>query len=119
MPDSTTTLADLRAKLAAFIAEREWGGYHDPKNLSMSIAIEAAELMEHFQWLRSEELAAYVADPKRRAEIADEVADIVCYVLSLANALGIDVSDAVAAKIDKNAVKYPVEKFRGSYSKPR
>ncbi len=119
MADASTTVAELRAQIAAFIAERQWERYHDPKNLSAAIAIEAAELMEHFQWVRSDELPALLADPARRAAIADELADVVCYVLSLANALDIDLSAAVVDKIAKNAVKYPAAEFRGNYYKPQ
>ena len=118
MSDQTTTLADLRQVIAQFIAARDWQSYHDPKNLAMSIAIEASELMEHFQWVRSEETAAVLQNEQQRAEIIDELADVACYLLSLANALGIDLSDAVRAKVAKNAVKYPVERFRGRYFKP-
>ncbi len=118
MPDQNTTLAELRAALAAFVAEREWESYHDAKNLSGSILIEAAELMEHFQWVRNDELPELLKNPQRRAEIAEELADVTCYVLSLANALDIDLSAAVLDKIAKNARKYPVERFRGRYFKP-
>ena len=118
MPDERTTVAELRALLAEFVAEREWQRFHDAKNISMSIAIEAAELMEHFQWVRNEELAALLADEARRAAVRDEVADIACYVLALANVLGLDLSDAVADKMRKNAAKYPSEEFRGRYYKP-
>ena len=118
MPDATTTLADLRRQLAEFVAAREWQRYHDAKNLAMAIAIEAAELMEHFQWTRSDELAELLADPVRRAAVADEVADITCFVLGMANALGLDLSDAVVAKMRKNEAKYPVAEFRGRYYKP-
>jgi NTP pyrophosphatase (non-canonical NTP hydrolase) len=119
MSDETTTVAELRARLSDFVAEREWQGYHDAKNLAMSIAIEAAELMEHFQWVRNDELPALLEDQRRREEVADELADILCYALSLANALDIDVSSAVAAKIARNARKYPPEQFRGRYAKPK
>ena len=118
MADDTTTLAQLRTILANFVAEREWEIYHDAKNLSASIAIEAAELMEHFQWVRNEELPALLKDPQRRTEIEEELADVTCYVLSLANALDIDLSTAVTRKIAKNHEKYPVETFRGRYFKP-
>jgi NTP pyrophosphatase (non-canonical NTP hydrolase) len=118
MTDETTTLAQLRQLMAAFVAEREWQTYHDPKNLSMSVAIEAAELMEHFQWVRSDELEELLDDERRQEKIADEVADIACFVLSLANALELDLSSAVERKIAKNAAKYPIEDFRGRYVKP-
>lgn len=118
MSDQTTTIAGLRQVVADFIAERDWQRYHDAKNLSMSIAIEAAELMEHFQWSRNDELPALLRDDQRRAAIVDEVADIACYLLSLANALEIDLSAAVTAKVAKNRAKYPVAQFRGHYFKP-
>ncbi len=117
--DDTTTVVQLRQMMARFVAERAWEPYHDPKNLAMSIAVEAAELMEHFQWLRSEDLPAISQQEPLRAEIADELADVVCFVLSFANALSIDISAAVAAKLVKNAAKYPAEQFRGRYEKPR
>lgn len=118
MSDETATVAALRALVAEFVADRQWERYHDAKNLSMSIAIEAAELMEHFQWTRSEELAALLGDDVRKGEICDEIADITCYVLALANVLGIDLSEVLTAKMHKNAAKYPVEQFRGRYFKP-
>lgn len=118
MADDHTTVAALREQVARFVAEREWQLYHDPKNLSMALAIEAAELMEHFQWVRSDELSAVVADPARRAEIADEVADVTCFLLAFVNAIGVDLSAAVDQKLRKNKVKYPVEQFRGRYYKP-
>jgi NTP pyrophosphatase (non-canonical NTP hydrolase) len=118
MADADRTVAEMRAVVARFVAEREWEGYHDAKNVSMSVAIEAAELMEHFQWVRSEELGALLADGPTRAQVVDEVADIACYVIALANVLEIDLSDAVAQKVAKNAEKYPVARFRGRYFKP-
>ncbi len=118
MSDANTTVAELRGLVARFIAEREWGRYHDAKNLSMSIAIEAAELMEHFQWVRSDELGELLRHPDRKAEIADELADVACYLLSLVNALELDLAAAVRDKIAKNAGKYPVERFRGNYYRP-
>jgi len=118
MPDEATTVADLRRAVADFVNEREWRPYHDAKNLSMSIAIEAAELMEHFQWIRTDELPAVLGSPTKRAEISDELADVTCYVLGLANALELDLSTAVREKLAKNARKYPTDQFRGRYFKP-
>lgn len=119
MKDATTTVAELREQMRVFVAEREWQPYHDPKNLSMAIAVEAAELMEHFQWLRSEELSTAATDDERRSEVTDEIADVMCFLLSMANALNLDLSAAVEQKLVKNRQKYPVEKFRGRYHKPR
>jgi dCTP diphosphatase len=118
MTDDSTRVAELRKVMADFVAARDWERYHDAKNLSMAIAIEAAELMEHFQWVRSEELPELLRDEARRAKVVDEVADIACYLFSLVNALGIDLSTAMTAKMAKNVVKYPVEQFRGHYFKP-
>ncbi len=118
MPDESMTVAELRQVVANFVAEREWECYHDAKNLSMSIGIEAAELMEHFQWVRNEEVSAVLADEQRRAEIVDEVADVACYLLALANTLNLDLSAAVRDKMAKNALKYPAAEFRGRYYKP-
>lgn len=119
MSDSQTTVADLRALVTQFVAERQWQVYHDPKNLSMAIAIEAAELMEHFQWVRSEDLTATLQDPKLMSEIRDELADITCFVLGFTNALGIDLADSVRQKMAKNIAKYPAEQFKGRYFKPK
>ena len=119
MKDDTTTVAQLRQQVARFVAEREWEKYHDPKNLSMAIAIEAAELMEQFQWARSDELAGLMADAEFRGAVAAEIADVTCFVLALANALELDLASTVEAKLVKNAEKYPVETFRGRYFKPR
>lgn len=115
MPDTTTTLAELKDAVRRFGAEREWEKFHSPKNLSMGLAVEAAELMEHFLWLEPEASRHVGADPARLGEVADEMADVACYLLNLANTLGIDLSEAIVAKIAKNAVKYPVEKCRGRY----
>jgi NTP pyrophosphatase (non-canonical NTP hydrolase) len=118
MSDESTTVAQMRRVVAAFVAERRWEGYHDAKNLAMSIAIEAAELMEHFQWVRSDELVALLQDPAQRARIIDELADVACYLIAMANVLEVDLSSAVAAKVARNSAKYPVEQFRGHYSRP-
>lgn len=113
--DHTTTVAQLRAAMQRFVDERDWREFHDPKNLAMSIAIESAELMEHFQWLRSEQLADAAARPEMRQQICEELADILCYALSFANALNIDVAQAVTDKLVKNEQKYPAERFRGRF----
>lgn len=98
-----------------FVDQREWQQFHDPKNLSMSIAIEAAELMEHFQWLRSGQLSDLEEDRVAMAAIEEELADVFCYVLSFASAMGIDLCAALESKMVKNKEKYPVEKFKGRF----
>ncbi|MBI1827711.1 MAG: nucleotide pyrophosphohydrolase [Planctomycetes bacterium] len=113
MNDATTTVNELKLLMARFVAEREWEKFHDAKNLSASIAIEAAELMEHFQWLRSEELAAVKDDTTTMIAIREEIADIAAYVLSFANQMGIDLASAIEEKMKKNTAKYPADKFRG------
>jgi NTP pyrophosphatase (non-canonical NTP hydrolase) len=115
MSDADTTIESLRQAMRAFVAERQWEKFHTPKNLAMSLAIEAAELMEHFQWLEPAESHATADSPETKAEIADELADVLCYALSLANVLQIDVSNAVLGKLWKNALKYPADRFRGRY----
>ena len=115
MPDQTTTLAELRQLVARFVAERDWQQFHSPKNLSMSLAIEAAELMEHFLWIDNETSRKVIQDPDRLGQVAEEMADVACYLLALSNTLGIDLSQAIRDKLLKNAVKYPAEKYRGKY----
>ncbi len=119
LTDAATTVQQLRELVANFVQEREWERFHDPKNLSMAIAIEAAELMEHFQWLRSEELPGVLADDRVLGEIRDELADIACFVLALSNRLGLDLASAVQQKMVKNIRKYPADRFRGIYYKER
>ena len=115
MSDADTSIETLRQAMRAFVAERAWEKYHTPKNLVMSLAIEAAELMEHFQWLDTNESREIADSPQAVAEVADELADVICYALSLADVLHIDVSDAVLEKLHKNTLKYPVDRFRGRY----
>jgi NTP pyrophosphatase (non-canonical NTP hydrolase) len=115
MPDSTTTIADLRQAWARFVAEREWGQFHSPKNLAMALAVEVAELMEHFLWIDNEASRTAGNDPAVRQQVADELADVTGVVLALCNALDLDLSDAIASKMARNVLKYPIEKSRGRY----
>jgi len=116
--DALTTVGSLREAVAAFVDARDWQPFHSPKNLSMSIAIEAAELMEHFQWLTTEEARAAVQDPVERVAVANELADIVIYCLSLSNALDLEVSSAVLGKLETNEHRYPADEFRGRFRRP-
>ena len=113
--DRSTTVAELRDLIARFVAERDWEQFHSPKNLAMSLAIEAAELMEHFQWIDVPESRRVVDVPQRLDAIGEELADVIAYALALANTLEIDVSAAVGRKMVKNATKYPAAEFRGKY----
>lgn len=115
MSDEKATVAELKRLIQEFVNERDWSQFHTPKNLSMSIAIEAAELMEHFQWTEGGGSALPADNPAVMQEIREELADILCYALSFANALGIDVNTAVREKMVKNAAKYPAERFRGRF----
>ena len=117
MGDDTTTVGQLRELIDAFVAERNWAQFHDPKNLASSIAIEAAELMEHFQWLRTDQLDGVRDDPQQMAEIREELADVTAFLLSFANAIDIDVSDALRDKMAKNARKYPADEYQGRFKK--
>jgi NTP pyrophosphatase (non-canonical NTP hydrolase) len=113
--DADTTVGELRELVAGFIRERNWEQFHDPKNLSMAIATEAAELMEQFRWATNAESRDLVREPARRQAAAEEIADILAFVLSFANAAEIDVSASVRAKMAKNARKYPADEYQGRY----
>lgn len=115
MTDDRVTLNDLKERMATFVRERDWEQFHSPKNLSMSIAIEAAELMEHFQWLSVEE--SQHLDSKALQEVGEELADIILYTLSMANFLQIDLAETVSAKMVKNEHKYPKDQVRGKAHK--
>ena len=117
LSDSTTTVSELRERVLAFVRERDWEQFHSPKNLSMVLAAETGELMEHFLWATPEESRKIASDPARRGRIAEELADIVIYALEFANATGLDVAASIESKISANARKYPVEKARGRSDK--
>lgn len=102
---TVTDLDTLKLALREFAARRDWRQYHTPKNLAMAMIVEAAELVEHFQWATPEE--SLNPPPERLAAIRDEVADTLIYLVELADALGIDLIAAARDKIEKNAVKYP------------
>jgi dCTP diphosphatase len=105
----------LRDKLRAFAEARDWDQFHSPKNLSMALMVEAAELMEHFQWLT--ETQSGNLDAAKKAIVAEELADILLYLVRLSDKLGVDLRKASLQKLEKNAVKYPAEKVRGSAKK--
>src|SRR5436190_11471902 len=103
--DDITTVAELRTLVADFVAERDWSQFHSPKNVSMALAIEAAELMEHFQWLTTESSRELANEPEKLAAIGEELADVIGYSFALANDLGLDVSSAIRATMVNNAEK--------------
>ena len=98
----------LQQRLADFAAARHWGPYHTPKNLAAALSVEAAELLEIFQWLTPEQSARVMEDPATAPRVADEVADVLAYLLQFCDALGIDVLAALAAKIERNESRFPV-----------
>src|SRR5436190_9001863 len=100
--DQSVTVAELRNLVRTFVEERDWRQFHSPKNLSMSLAIEAAELMEHFQWIDVPASREVAADPERLAPIGEELADVLCYAFALANELGLDIATIVREKMAKN-----------------
>src|SRR5690606_4269746 len=104
--DSTCTLAELKRVVEEFVSQRTWHKFHNAKNLSMALAVEAAELMEHYQWLTTEQTVA--GEGYDLEQVTDELADITSYVLALANALAIDLASAVVNKMVKNRLKYPL-----------
>ena len=111
--DSETTVGNVRRAVHEFVDARDWYRFHTPKNLAMSIAIEAAEIMEHFQWYTPEEAATRLTDPQIHAEVADELADVLIYCLNLANSADIGIADAVLRKLARNETRFPVEAVRG------
>ena len=114
MPNPSDLLM-LRDKLRAFAEERDWDQFHSPKNLSMALMVEAAELMEHFQWLTEAQSAGLSAENKQA--VGEELADILLYLMRLSDKLGIDLREAALLKLEKNALKYPAEQVRGSAKK--
>ncbi len=117
MNDDATTLKEIRTRVLAFARERDWEQFHAPKNLSMALAAEAGELMEHFLWATPEQSRQLTDDPVKRAKIEQELADVVIYALEFANMTGLDVAAAIERKLALNAKKYPVEKSRGRSDK--
>jgi len=115
--DSESTFAEFKKRILLFSEEREWGKIHSPKNLSMALASEAAELMELFLWADSKDSRALVDDPVKGPKIREELADILIYALEFANRTDIDVAKAIEEKIRVNGIKYPADKFRGSSKK--
>ena len=111
------TLDDLAGELRRFAAEREWERFHTPKNLAISLAVEVGELLEHVQWGTDEEIAARFRTDEGRDAIAEEMADVLIYLVRLADTLGVDLLDAASAKIAANAARYPADEVRGSSAK--
>jgi NTP pyrophosphatase (non-canonical NTP hydrolase) len=109
------SLEALRDRLREFARERDWEQFHSPKNLAMALIVEAAELVEHFQWLT--EAQSQALSPEMRAQVEQELADVFIYLVRLADRLDIDLLSAADRKIAINAQKYPADRVRGSARK--
>jgi NTP pyrophosphatase (non-canonical NTP hydrolase) len=108
-------LTSLRDELRAFAAERDWDQFHSPRNLATALSVEAAELLEPFQWLTEEQ--GRNLPPEVRTAVEEEIADVLLYLVRLADRLDVDLAAAARAKIARNAAKYPIDKARGSARK--
>lgn len=111
--DSEATVQDLKMLVKDFIAKRSWEKYHNPKDLAEAVCIEAAELLEVFQWSTVEEASSWRNVSPKMDSVKEELADVLIYCLSMANVLNIDLSEAVFKKLEKNEAKYPVDKYFG------
>ncbi len=111
----TDSLISLRTRINQFVEERDWAQFHSPKNLAMAMIVEAAEVVEHFQWMTEEESKNLAADKK--VQVGHELADTLVYLLRIAEVCGIDLIAATNDKIDLNAKKYPVDKAKGNNAK--
>ena len=107
----------LSEALAAFSAERDWDQYHSPKNLVMALTGEVGELTEVFQWLSEAQSKSVATNPDTATAVREELADVTLYLVRLASVLGVDLNEAVTLKLQKNALKYPADKARGTHKK--
>lgn len=108
-------IAELTDRIIAFRDARDWKQFHNPKDLSLSLVLEATEVMEHFQWKSPEEIKKYIKTNKE--DIGEELADVLYWVLLMSKDLNIDIADALEKKLKKNELKYPVEKAKGKHTK--
>jgi NTP pyrophosphatase (non-canonical NTP hydrolase) len=113
--ETADRFAVLRQALRQFAEARDWDQFHSPKNLAIALSVEAAELLEHFQWVSETESAAL--SPERREQVRYEMADVLLYLIRLADKLNVDLAAAAAEKLQLNAEKYPVDKARGNAKK--
>tara|TARA_R100000027_G_scaffold61554_5_gene52996 strand:- start:672 stop:1037 length:366 start_codon:yes stop_codon:yes gene_type:complete len=117
MNDTTTHLQEIKDRVLQFANERDWEQFHSPKNLSMAIAAESGELLEHFLWTESHSSRSVVDDPEKIEKIREELADIVIYAIEFANMTGTDLASTIEKKMLHNAAKYPVDKAKGRSDK--
>jgi len=115
--DFQATIQTLKDLVAAFARERDWEQFHSPKNLSMALAVEVAELMELFQWKTEKESREVGSDPVLRQRVAEELADIAHFLFNLCNQLDVDLTSAFIGKLEQNVAKYPADRVRGKSAK--
>lgn len=115
--DNKTTLNEIKEKVKNFVRERDWEQFHHPKELAISLSLEASELLELFQWKEKQDLEDLKKDKELMEKLKEEVADILIYAIDIANYTDIDISDAINEKLKKNKEKYPVEKAKGNHKK--
>lgn len=117
MDDEKTTISEIKQLVLTFAKERDWEQFHSPKNLSMAISAEAAELMEHFLWHNSEQSMLDLEEPRLRAKVEEELADVFIFAVEFANVSGIDIATVIESKMLLNAEKYPIDKAKGRSDK--
>jgi len=115
MNDKETTILELKNFVEDFVQEREWSQFHNAKNLSMALTIEAGELMDIFKWNTPEECESMMSEKNTRQDATDELADIMIYAIAFANRNNINISNAINQKMIKNKIKYPADKYRGHF----
>lgn len=109
------SLKELQAKIRQFVDDRDWDQFHNPKDMALSLVLEAAEVMEHFQWKNQKEMESHIK--KHKNDVADELVDVLYWVLRMVDRFDIDILGAFENKMAKNAAKYPIEKAKGSHKK--
>jgi NTP pyrophosphatase (non-canonical NTP hydrolase) len=117
MKRPTRDFGEIEKRVRAFRDERDWRQFHKPKDVAVSVTLEAAELLEHFQWKSDDEAARYVAMDENRDAVGREMADVLILLVSAADVIGVDLYAATLAKIEENARKYPVKKAKGTAAK--
>ena len=115
MNDGNTTITELKKIVEDFVNERDWSQFHNPKNISMALAIEAGELMDIFKWNSTQKCEDMMSEKNTRQDATDELADIMIYALAFSNRNNINISSAIEKKMIKNRKKYPTEKFKGHF----
>ncbi|WP_019123415.1 nucleotide pyrophosphohydrolase [Brevibacillus massiliensis] len=115
--DEKATISDLKEKVQKFCEDREWGQFHNAKDLAIGIITEASELLEHFRFKSKLEMEGFFQDEQKKQEIAEELADVLFFVLRFAQMFDMDISEELDKKIEKNNKKYPVEKCKGKNNK--